>query len=80
MADGGSGVVVSATNAAGSAATTVTFNGFGMVTGSSAIQSISVTGSSGGTTFSRRVEITSGGVTRLCDPNIASTDTRGCIQ
>ncbi|RZI82175.1 MAG: prepilin-type N-terminal cleavage/methylation domain-containing protein [Rubrivivax sp.] len=77
MSDGGS-AVVAATNAAGTAATTVTFNGFGMVSGASAIQRILVKSSDDA--YQRRVEITTGGVSRVCDPTIMAGDTRACIQ
>ena len=81
VTDGG-GATVAATQLDGTtAATTVTFNGFGMVTNADAIRRISVSSSGGGTTYARRVEITTGGVGRLCDPALtASSDARSCIQ
>lgn len=78
MSDGGQGAVVAATDSSNNAATTVTFNGFGMVTGSTSIQTVLVRSSDNG--YRRRVEITSGGLSRLCDPDVAAGDTRACIQ
>lgn len=80
MSDGGQGAVVAATDASGNSATTVTFNGFGMVTGATPIQSILVRSSGDSNVYRRRVEITSGGLSRLCDPDIATGNTRACIQ
>lgn len=79
VSDGG-GASVAGWNAANTAATTATFNGFGMLTGASSLRRIEITRSDGG--FPRRVEITTGGVSRLCDPmlSITSGDTRACTQ
>lgn len=78
MSDGGN-AIIDARNGAGVAATTVTFNGFGMVTNATPIARISVS-ASGGAAFMRRVEITPGGITRLCDPGASAGDSRACIQ
>lgn len=85
VADGG-GATVSATNAAGTAATSITFNGFGQIANAStatAIRRIAVT-SADGTSYVRRVEVSLGGIGRLCDPLIDTSipansgDTRAC--
>jgi type IV fimbrial biogenesis protein FimT len=83
VSDGGGGATISATQDGGTTtATSVTFNGFGQLASASsatAIRRISVTGTS--TTFSRRVEISLGGIGRLCDPAVTSaTDSRACTN
>lgn len=81
VADGG-GATVTATNAASTAATSITFNGFGQIANAAtatAIRRIAVT-SSDGTSYVRRVEVSLGGIGRLCDPGLTanSGDTRAC--
>lgn len=84
MTEGG-GATVSATNAAGNAATSITFNGFGQIANASAttaIRRIAVNSADG--TYLRRVEVSLGGIGRLCDPTIDTSvpanvgDTRAC--
>ena len=81
MADGGGGTTVDARNAAATAATSVTFNGFGQVATTSsttAIRTIDVTATGA---MPRRVEISLGGIGRLCDPGVTTTgDTRACTN
>lgn len=79
LTDGGA-ATVAGWNAANAAATTATFNGFGMLAGASSLRRIEITRSDGGHPL--RVEITTGGVSRLCDPNliINTGDTRACTQ
>jgi type IV fimbrial biogenesis protein FimT len=67
------------------AATTVTFNGLGRVTGAGAITQIDVTNTSGGNCQPAgpmrclRLNISSGGQVRMCDPAVAdNTDPRFC--
>ena len=67
------------------AATTVTFNGLGRVTGAGAITQINVTNTSGGNCQPAgpmrclRLNISSGGQVRMCDPAVAdNTDPRFC--
>lgn len=76
MADGGQ-AAVSAVNAS-TPATTVTFNGFGMVSNATAITRIALSAADG--SYPRRVEISSGGIARLCDPGATAGDTRACTQ
>ena len=80
VGDAGGKVSVTATQSDGTAGTSVTFNGFGRVTNTDFIQKIDVTGTSTGTAYRPlRIEITSGGQVRMCDPNVsASTDSRKC--
>lgn len=80
VADGG-GATVSATNAANAAATSITFNGFGQIANAStatAIRRIAVISADG--TYPRQVEVSLGGIGRLCDPTLTrnSGDTRAC--
>ena len=67
------------------AATTVTFNGLGRVTGAGAITQIDVTNASGrlcqpaGAMRCLRLNISSGGQVRMCDPAVTdNTDPRFC--
>ena len=80
VGDAGGKVSVTATQSDGTAGTSVTFNGFGRVTNTDFIQKIDVTGTSTGTAYRPlRIEITSGGQVRMCDPNVSvSTDSRKC--
>ncbi|CAH0347812.1 GspH/FimT family pseudopilin [Aquabacterium sp. CECT 9606] len=85
VADGGGGATVSAINASNTAATSITFNGFGQIANASAataIRIIAVNSADG--TYRRRVEVSLGGIGRLCDPTIDTSipantgDTRAC--
>ncbi|MDE2402939.1 MAG: GspH/FimT family pseudopilin [Burkholderiales bacterium] len=87
VGDGGSAsATVKAVQSDGSTAgTSVTFNGMGGLAQSSAATAIrridvtSPTKGDDGTYFVRRVEISSGGVGRMCDPNVADPkDSRAC--
>lgn len=79
VSDGGR-ATVSATQFNGTtAANVVTFNGFGMVTNADAIRRITASSSGGSTTYARRVELSTGGIARLCDPSVSTTsDARAC--
>ncbi len=76
--EGGGQTLVSSTE------TLFTFNGLGRLT--STAGSIDVTGPAGesdcahksGTTRCLRINITSGGSIRMCDPALPATDTQGC--
>ena len=79
MLEGGQATVVATTGV--NPATSVTFNGLGQITTASAataIRRISV--ASADNTFMRSVEISLGGVGRMCDPdpNLLAGDSRGC--
>lgn len=63
------------------AATTVTFNGFGRVTNTTPLARIDVDGPVDGTDYRKlRLLITAAGAIRMCDPKLAadSTDPRKC--
>jgi type IV fimbrial biogenesis protein FimT len=83
-ADGTPNALVTATNGA-AAATTVTFNGLGRVTGAGAITQIAVANSSGncqpaGPMRCLQLNISSGGQVRMCDPVVIDpTDPRLCF-
>ena len=77
-AEGGGQTLISSTQ------TSFTFNGLGQLT--SASGSIDITGSGGASdcvkagqkTRCLRINITSGGGVRMCDPALSATDTQGC--
>lgn len=82
--EGTPNAVVTATNGV-AAATTVTFNGLGRVTGATPITQIAVTNTSGGLCQPAgpmrclRLDISSGGQVRMCDPTVTDlTDPRLC--
>lgn len=61
------------------AATTVTFNGFGRIVGASPIAQITLNGTGGGTYRQLRVMVSSTGAVRMCDVLVtSSTDPRKC--
>jgi type IV fimbrial biogenesis protein FimT len=79
-ADGGNGVSVSGLQTNGSAASSVTFDGFGRATSATSLRSIDIsyaTSSSGDRPL--RIEISNAGLTRLCDPAVTTSgDPRKC--
>lgn len=76
--DGSSGVTVAAVRADGTtAATQVTFNGFGQVVNADAIGRIDLSATAGGGR-SLRVLVGNGGAVRACDPAAATGDPRAC--
>lgn len=77
--EGSAAATVAGTDASGNASSSVTFNGFGLTNGAAnALARINVT-SAGGGTRSLRLQISSGGAVRLCDPVITdTTDPRKC--
>ena len=76
--DGSGGVTVTALQADGTtAASQVTFNGFGQVTNGTAIARIDLSATGGGGR-SLRVLVGNGGAVRSCDPAASSGDPRGC--
>lgn len=76
--DGASGVTVSALQANGTtAATQVTFNGFGQVANADAIARVDLSATAGGGR-NLRVLVGTGGSVRSCDPAASSGDPRAC--
>ena len=78
---GESRVSVAAVQSDGStAATQVTFNGFGRIANTDAISQIDITGPNTDTTYRPlRVSISSAGLVRMCDPGVTnSSDPRKC--
>jgi len=62
------------------AANSVTFNGFGRVTGSTPISKIELDGAGGATYRKLSVRISSSGSVSMCDPAVtSSTDPRKCL-
>jgi type IV fimbrial biogenesis protein FimT len=82
IGDSGGLVSINALQSDGSAGTTVTFNGFGRVTNSSdAIRQIDVGGPNSNIEYRKlRLEISSSGAVRMCDPQLPSSaeDPRKC--
>jgi len=83
VGDAGGRVSVTAVQSASSstAATTITFDGFGRIANSGAIGQIDITGTTSGVNYRNlRVVVTPGGQVRMCDPDsgVASTDPRKC--
>lgn len=81
VGDAGGVVTVGAFRSDGTtAATTITFNGFGRITNTDAIQIINVTGNTAGTEYRNlRLQLSDTGMVRMCDPRITSTsDPRKC--
>lgn len=77
---GGGSALVTATAADATAATTVTFNGFGRVIDASPIARIVINNSTAGSSYGNlRVDVGTGGTVRMCDPNVSdATDPRKC--
>ena len=75
-------VTIAALNRAGDAADTIVFNGLGRVASrNTAMEQIAIDSSAvaGAETRELRIEVTDGGLIRLCDPSIATIgDTRRC--
>lgn len=87
VASDGSTVKVEAKQIDGTTnATTVTFNGLGMLAqaGSATAARIIKVTSADGTSYQRRVEVSMGGGSRMCEPNpsttLANGDSRKCTQ
>lgn len=81
VGDAGGSVTVNAFRSDGTtAATTITFNGFGRITNADAIGIINVTGSTSSTEYRNlRLQLSDTGMVRMCDPRITSTsDPRKC--
>ncbi len=81
VGDGGSGVSVSATGRDGTtAATSITFNAFGQVTGTTPIGNIAVaSATTGSDTRQFRIAVSSGGRILMCDEAVTdATDPRIC--
>ncbi len=77
--EGGAAATVEGTDASGNASSSVTFTGFGLTNGAAnALARINVTSPTTGTR-SLRLQISSGGAVRLCDPVVTdTTDPRKC--
>lgn len=77
--EGSAAATVAGTDASGNASSSVTFNGFGLTNGAAnALTRINVTATASGTR-SLRLQISSGGAVRLCDPVVTdTTDPRKC--
>ena len=76
--DGSRAAVVAGVDATGAAASSVTFNGFGRTSGANPLAQINVTSNSAGTR-ALRVQISSGGSVRMCDPVVVdAADPRKC--
>lgn len=84
VGDSGGRVSVTAVQSDGTAANSVTFNGFGRIANSDRIQKIDVTGTGTGTGTgvnyrNLRIAITSAGQVRMCDPAVSdANDPRKC--
>lgn len=76
--DGNLGAVVDARAADGTAATTLTFNGFGRLTGANPISTIGLSSTASGDYRLLRVVVTTAGAVRLCDPAATPSDPRSC--
>lgn len=78
--DGGDGVSVDAVQADGSAATTITFNGFGQIANADAIRSVDIDFDDCEGCRDLRIEISPTGSVRMCDPNVSTSgdDPRRC--
>ena len=77
IGDAGGNVTVAAIKSDNTAATTVTFDGFGRVTNTDSSRQIDVTGTP--TSVNLRLVVSSAGLVRMCDPRVtASTDPRKC--
>lgn len=80
VGDSGGRVSVSAVQSDGTAATSVTFNGFGRIANTDPIQKIDVTGTGSDVNYRNlRIAITSAGQVRMCDPGVSdANDPRKC--
>ena len=81
VGNGGSNVLVASVRSDDTtAATTITFNGFGRLTNTDAIAKISVTGPTTGVEYRHlQIRVTPAGQVRMCDPRITTvTDPRKC--
>lgn len=74
---GANGITVAALDAAGAAANSVSFNAFGQRVGTG-IARIDITHDSGATVRPLRIQISSSGGVRMCDPAVTSPDPRAC--
>ncbi len=70
-------VVIAATDAGGTPASFVSFNGFGQRVGAG-IARIDVTHNSGPSVRPLRIQISTSGGIRMCDPAVGATDPRFC--
>lgn len=76
--DGSRAAVVAGVDATGAASSSVTFNGFGRTSGANPLAQVNVTSNAAGTR-ALRVQISSGGSVRMCDPVVVdAADPRKC--
>lgn len=71
------GVTVSALDGAGAAASSISFNGFGQRVGAG-VARIDITHDSGPSVRPLRIQVSSSGGVRMCDPAVAAPDPRAC--
>lgn len=76
--DGNLGAVIGAKDAAGNPAASLTFNGFGRLTGANPISTIGLSSAASGDYRLLRVVVTTAGAVRLCDPAVDASDPRSC--
>ena len=77
--DTAGGLSVSSKDSAGGNATTVTFNGYGQISGASAISCIKLSNPSDTSTRALNIAVNAGGQVRMCDPAVGGTDPRACL-
>jgi type IV fimbrial biogenesis protein FimT len=73
----GANVVVSAVDATPAAASSVSFSGFGQRVGAG-LSKVDISHSAGATIRALRIEVSSSGGIRMCDPQAVSPDPRAC--
>ncbi|HEX6020328.1 MAG TPA: GspH/FimT family pseudopilin [Burkholderiaceae bacterium] len=77
--DNGGGLSIAATDAGGSSATTVTFNGYGQISNVLPITCIRVTNAIDSSVRPLNIAVNAGGQVRMCDPQVTdSNDPRVC--
>jgi type IV fimbrial biogenesis protein FimT len=75
---GANGIAVAAVDATGAVSSSVSFNGFGQRVGNGIAQ-IDISHDSGPSVRSLRIQISTSGGIRMCDPAVGATDPRACI-
>lgn len=76
--DGNLSALIAATATSGTAASTLSFNGFGRLTGPDPISVVDVSSVASGTYRNLRVAVSAAGAVRLCDPAVGADDPRSC--
>ncbi|HEU5294061.1 MAG TPA: GspH/FimT family pseudopilin [Burkholderiaceae bacterium] len=72
------GLSVTSVDSAASAATSISFNGYGQVTGANAIACVRVRNTADTTARGLNISVNAGGQVRMCDPAVGSSDPRAC--